>query len=190
VNPPIRILFDENFGEPLVTALAKFLAWHDQAPEISHLFEFANSSETDEVWIPRIAKDGWTLITTDRGKQSGGKKLPQLCCAYGVTHILLSHTLHNSKQFEKVRAVLCVWPKIIAAATGPKGARYMLRFDGPQHRPILIQCDIPAAHMPRSVPLPFSTGRKQSKYYAPRKRRQKNRDVPGQTKIDFNGHGG
>jgi len=188
VNEPIRILFDENFGEPLVSALADFLAWYHEPLEVRHLFQFAEESETDDVWIPRIAPAGWTVITTDRAKQSGARKLPQLCCEYGVTHILISQSIHNSKQFEKVRAVVAMWPEIVAASLGPKGRRFSLRYDGPHRHVVLVECALPQSRGTRISVMPFSTRRKRSGGHAGRKRKVRP-DVPGQLKMPWNHNG-
>jgi hypothetical protein len=137
LSDPIRILFDENFGKPVV---AKFLDWYEEEKvEIAHIFQFAKSGETDDVWIPRLATGGWLLITTDRAKRCGGPKLPDLCRDHGVSHVLVGATIQKAKQFERVRAILAVWPRVILAAKYPtKGTRFSLRYDS-EKRVILIQ---------------------------------------------------
>ena len=139
VNDPIKILFDENFGKPLVLALARFLDWYDEPVEITHLFQFANASEKDEVWIPRISAGGWLLITADKGKRCGGRKLPEVCRDHGVSHVLLSTAIHKAKQFEKARAIVAVWPRIVQAARWTRGTRYSLRYEGADKRVNLVE---------------------------------------------------
>jgi hypothetical protein len=184
VSEPIRILFDENFGEPLVSALARFLAFDSEPKELRHLFKFAKESEADDIWVPKIAPGGWTVITTDRGKKSATKKLPQICCENGVTHVLVSASIHQAKQFEKARAVVAVWPEIVAATRGDKGRRFSLRYNGPRHRVILVECPTPAVHAPTRIVLPFS--RSQRKRGRRSGRRRQPRDDPKQMKMFWN----
>lgn len=140
MNDPIKFLFDENFGEPLVSALAGFLTWYKEHPvEIRHLFRFAKSGEKDEVWVPRIASGGWVVVSTDKGRRCGGKKLAEVCRAYKVTHVLLSTGIQKSKHFEKVRAVLAVWPRMILAAQHEKGTTFSLRYEGVEKRVVLVE---------------------------------------------------
>ncbi len=75
-----------------------------------------------------MSSGGWLVITCDRGKTSG-PKLPQLCRAAGLTHILVSGTLHGKPQFEKARAVLVVWHDLVTADAESKGARFSLRYN-------------------------------------------------------------
>jgi hypothetical protein len=140
VNDPIRILFDENFGEPLVTALAAILAWHETRVKVCHLFQVAKSGEKDDVFIPRIAAEGWILVSMDRGKRHGGGRLPKICRDFHVTHILLSASLHKQKQFEKIRAVVALWPRIIETAKCVKGTAFSLRYQGRAKYLALVEC--------------------------------------------------
>ncbi len=133
VNPrDARILFDECLPRPFVTRLVEFLRpTEGEGPILSHLFDIAPPGTFDEVWIPRIKDEGWTVISADGGRRPNkgrGKKLPQLCVDHGITLILLSPTVHNRKAFDKTRTILSVWDQIVAIAADPsrRGHRYML----------------------------------------------------------------
>lgn len=133
----LKLLFDENFGQPLVHALANLLAFYESPLQVEHLIHYVGRhGERDDVWIPLLAKEGWIVITADLGR-CGGLKLPRICAAEKVTHVLLSGSLHQRKQFEKARAILVVWPELIDAATEPKGTRFKLQL-GPTH-PVLVK---------------------------------------------------
>jgi hypothetical protein len=123
----MKLLFDENFGRPLLEALKTLVAFSRERPEVRHILELQRAGAKDSEWVPLLATDGWIVLTCDRGK-SAGPKLPQLCRVYGITHVLISGALHNSPQFEKARAVLAVWPELLALADEPKGERYSLRY--------------------------------------------------------------
>lgn len=152
MNPPptLKLLFDENFGRPLVQALAGLLAFHPDKPEVKHVLDFYAAGESDDVWIPQIAKGGWIVVSGDRAKQYGGPKLPLVCAACGVTHVLIGGALHHWKQFDKARAVLAVWPDLALLPAAPPGTRYDLRLT-PTLNPTLV----PHKPGPKRPPPPY-----------------------------------
>jgi hypothetical protein len=83
----------------------------------------------DETWIPDMAQEGWIVLTADRGKGGRGKgeKLPVLCRAFGMTHILMSGSLHRRTSIQKVTAILEVWDNINELPEQPKGSAWSLR---------------------------------------------------------------
>ncbi|MBS0657720.1 MAG: hypothetical protein JSR82_05660 [Verrucomicrobia bacterium] len=135
----MKLLFDENFGRPLVGALAEVVKFSREPHELRHIGELRTLGGPDDEWIPQIAGGDWLVVSGDRGKQ-GGPKLPRLCLEAGVTHVLVSGRMHNSPQFEKARAVLSVWPELMKAAEGPRGERYSLRYQL-DLRPILVHLE-------------------------------------------------
>jgi hypothetical protein len=112
--------------------LAEFVKPNEgEGPIISHLLDLAPPGTFDEVWIPRIKDEGWTVISADGGRTPNkrrGKKLPRLCAENGITLILLSPAVHNRKAFDKTRTILSVWDQIVEIAVDPslRGKRYML----------------------------------------------------------------
>lgn len=126
-----RLLFDECLPKPVVTRLVEFVKSKEyEGLIIKHLFELAPSGTFDEVWIPQIKDEGWTVISADGGRtpnKKRGKKLPQLCIEYGITLIILSPAVHNRKSFDKARTIISVWDQILIATDPSKrGKRYML----------------------------------------------------------------
>lgn len=124
----MKVLVDENIGMPLVKALSKILLFHSSKPSFKSLLEFFAVGTLDPDWIKEISNDGWIVITSDRGSKSGGNKLPILCKQHKVTHILISGKLHNSPQFEKIKAIINCWDDIVVTNKAPKGSRYTLRY--------------------------------------------------------------
>jgi hypothetical protein len=106
-----RFLFDECIGKPLMLELQSMVA---PDSEFRHIVDTFRAGEKDEIWIPRLGAEGdWIVITADAGTHSKrGRKLPQLCREYSVTHVVLSRTLHQRTVLEKVAALACIWPKI------------------------------------------------------------------------------
>lgn len=134
----MKLLFDENFGLPLVKALRGLIAFSRELTEAQHIIELQHSGAKDAEWIPKIAAGGWIVLTADRGR-SAGAKLPQLCRAAGITHVLVSGSLHNRPQFEKARAVLVVWPQLAAMAAEPPGGSFSLRYSHALHPVLLLR---------------------------------------------------
>lgn len=129
------LLFDENFGRPIVRALAELFSFHRPRPRVAHLLErFADEGDKDEDWIPKCAREDWIVISADAGKR-GRSKLPRICREFGVRHVLLVGQLVHRQQFEKVRAVLVVWPELFMITERPRGSRFKVKLAA--GRPIL-----------------------------------------------------
>ena len=122
-----NLLFDENFGKPIVEALARLMAFHPDRPRVEHLINFERrEGAKDEEWIPKAAEGDWVIVTCDRGAH-GASKLPRICRQYKVTHVLLVGRLVHRQQFERIRAILVVWPGLIMATDKPPGSRFKLK---------------------------------------------------------------
>jgi hypothetical protein len=138
----MKLLFDENFGRPMVEALKQVVAFSRDPVEVRHIIELRHGGRGDNEWVPEVAGNDWLVLTCDRGKRAG-PKLPQLCREAGLTHVLISGSLHNSPQFEKARAVLVVWPALVEAASATAGTRFSLRYSHSRH-PSLVKTDTSA----------------------------------------------
>lgn len=134
----MKMLFDENFGLPLVKAMKGVIAFSRDPVEVRHISELRHSGRRDEEWVPEVAANGWLVLSADRGRRSAGPKLPSLCRAHAITHALVSGGLHAAPQFEKARAVLAVWPGLLAAFTAPAGTRFSLRYSH-ERTPVLVR---------------------------------------------------
>jgi len=104
-----KLLFDECIGKPHIDCLKDFVAIDgDDTPEIKHILEDQGQGVWDDEWIPRIADEGWIIISQDRGKKgrSKGAPLPELCLSFGITHVLLSRRVTTRKSFDKMLTIL------------------------------------------------------------------------------------
>jgi hypothetical protein len=127
VKTPLRFLFDECIGKPVMEALRARL---QTDVEFVHLIDLFRAGEGDDVWLPRVAGEGgWIVITADGAKQSGkGPKLPELCRANEVTHVLLSTKFHTKTADEKVEGLVSLWEQLLAVGNAQPGTRYHIRF--------------------------------------------------------------
>lgn len=144
-NQPVKLLLDECLGRPLVLDINKMLSWDTPPPIIHHLTNYFKPGELDPDWIPKIANEEWIILTGDRGKK-GKDKLPSICLAYKVTHILMGSSVMKMKQYQKANAIISIWEKIKECADAPKGSRFiMCSING---RTILKQVILPTIALP------------------------------------------
>jgi hypothetical protein len=128
VNDKFKLLLDECVGKTIVPALRAMIAPTSEEAEIAHILDFQPQGVTDEQWVPRIAEEKWIVLTGDRAKQSSkGGKLPILCRAFCVTHVMLSASIHKMKTFDKERMILNVWHDLRALVEVPRGSGYSLQ---------------------------------------------------------------
>jgi hypothetical protein len=98
--------------------------------EFKHIKDYYKEGIKDNDWIPQLGKEGgWIVISGDRAKRANkGGKLPELCKQHGITHVLLSSTLHQKKAHEKLAALALIWNEIAALHEVPLGTRFILRY--------------------------------------------------------------
>lgn len=124
----LRLLFDDCLSKHAIAALLRLAEFSRSPVEVAHLATINLEGCCDDDWVPRIAHEGYVVISTDRGKKiSRGAKLPILCRRHKVTHVLLTGAVHQLNQFDKLRAIFCVWPLIVSAAESPRGSGYLLK---------------------------------------------------------------
>jgi hypothetical protein len=102
------------------------LAWDTPTPNIRHLLDFFTAGTSDAVWVPKIASEGWVVLTADRGKSSSKNKLPGICEQFKVTHILMGSSILHLKQNQKAHAIISVWEEIKKCNEAPKGSRFIM----------------------------------------------------------------
>lgn len=126
-----KFLFDENTGAPFVEALRRMVVLDKRhSVDIEHTNALFGRGAKDPEWIPKVVSGEWIVISEDRGKNSHrGDKLPVICMEHKVTHVLvLPSLLRNGGQFEKMRALLAVWPALLDLRNARRGSRYKLRY--------------------------------------------------------------
>jgi PIN like domain len=127
VSHPLKLLFDECVGKPVVDSLAALVSYTEPPPLVGHILDFVRQGTPDDVWIPRIAAEEWIIVSGDSGKRRRERKLPFVCKKYGVTHVLFSGKLHQWSSVRKVQAIMQVWDQIVELPSKPKGSGWSLR---------------------------------------------------------------
>ncbi len=131
MNEAFKLLLDECIGKQIASALRAFLAPTEESAVIKHLLELHKPGTLDDVWLPEAAKDGWIILTGDRGKRaSKGSKLPRLCRLLGITHVMLSASIHRMTTLDKQRMIISAWHDLRKLADAPRGSGYQLQKAG------------------------------------------------------------
>ncbi len=129
MSAKFKLLLDENIGKPIGSVMATLLNFHPDPPEIGFVVD-RFGGEKDLVWVPKIAAEGWVVLSTDRSKQCGGSKLHHVCEEHKVTHILMSKALHDMKQFYKVATILTLWDELVTTISqATPGCRFNLKLE-------------------------------------------------------------
>lgn len=116
------------FGRVAVDKLIEFLGSGSDNVDFAHLSDFQLQEALDDDWVPQFVEEGWIVISADQGKRpSKGSKLPLLCRRYGVTHVLLSGSVHDLRTFDKARAIAAVWPSLLTLSNAPKGSCHKIQ---------------------------------------------------------------
>lgn len=128
----MKLLLDENLSRPATEALRNLISRTREPVEIKHLLDLCPSGILDLNWLPQFQDqiEPWLIITADSGKRCGGDRLPQICGELGIRHVLLSGKLHQRRQFDKIRAVITVWPALKEAHSSAAGSRFKLQQAG------------------------------------------------------------
>ena len=129
MTQPIRFLFDECISRPVVEAqVAQSLALYGAQATVAHFLSKYPCGVKDPAWIPEIAQEGgWVIVSMDRGKHSKkSERLPVICRAFRVTHVMLSSGLEKRSMYYRATAIEACWSDLIAAADAPPGAGYVL----------------------------------------------------------------
>ena len=102
--------------------------------EMVHLLDRMNSGVGDDIWASNFAHASppFLVITGDRGvhTKTGDPRLPQILPALGISGVFLSGKIQNAKAFDKIRALLYVWPQLEEIWARPSGERHKLLISG------------------------------------------------------------
>jgi hypothetical protein len=127
-------LVDECIGKMTVRALAALVKYHKQPVEVKALLDLIDGQQgiKDPEWVPRAKAEGWYVITSDTGQSNDGAPLHILLPLYGVSAAYMTPTLQSKRDgFEKIGAIVTLWPRIIrAATTSEPGTRHRIRASG------------------------------------------------------------
>jgi hypothetical protein len=181
-NPVPKFLFDEcALGTPAFDALANLLRFAEPESNavLEHKLRFHDEGPGvwDEIWIPRAGQEGWIVISADRGKKGGkrkGEKLPRVCVAHRVTHVLMSSGVKSQKQFDQLLIILSVWYHLLETAAASPGTCFSLE---PLERGRgILRVKNAAVPVPESSPEPSRPTKAKPKQQSKARRKSKKKD--------------
>ncbi|HEX4607852.1 MAG TPA: hypothetical protein VH092_06585, partial [Urbifossiella sp.] len=152
VNATVRYLFDECIGWPVAEEISRLSG---SKATFAHIVQYFGAEGTpDRVWVPQLAAEkSWVVITSDGGKQSRkGDKLPAICLAHDLTHVVLAPSLHALGTKDKVAALLSLWSEIEMVGSNPLYCRYSLRVKDQRGSRATLSFQLKPVGEPRPIP--------------------------------------
>lgn len=147
----MRIVFYATMGENIARSLREIFQFH-RNPRVlmQHVYDIFDRDVQDAEWIPGLIGTDVLIISGDRGR-GAPPRLPQLCREANRTHILFSSSMHKcALQFQQIRSIVVLWPKIIEASKSPPGSRYQIQsLDGSYQYFALVKKDSSWTATPR-----------------------------------------
>ncbi|MBT5709391.1 MAG: hypothetical protein HOI66_23965 [Verrucomicrobia bacterium] len=120
--PPLKLLFDECCSKRLARVLMDVYLEDCPKLETKHLTDELEAGTEDQVWVKNLSeKDGWIVVSADRGKDPKKAKLPHLCIANKTTSVLFTSYLHTKTFFYQKHALLSVFPDLLLLPQVKKG---------------------------------------------------------------------
>lgn len=125
----MKLFFDQCLSKRLPIHIAQIYSEDHPDLQTKHLSECYAPNTPDDKWIAILEKEkDWIVITADDGSGSKKPKLPIICAQLGVTHIVMTPTLHQSPFKEHKQAILCLSPQIRVVPRLPKGTKVSMQY--------------------------------------------------------------
>lgn len=122
---PLKLFLDECLSSDIVQSLRGFLCSDYPNLEIDHLADYFSRGEGDDVWIPKLQRDhDWIVVTKDDGRDPKKPKLPDICRALGITHVVISESIVTNTELK--HALVTVMPQLLQCTRVPKGTQVRL----------------------------------------------------------------
>lgn len=126
----MKLLLDECIARRLTDVLRAVLALSSDPFEVVHIHEFEGGGTADEVWAQRAAREGWFVITKDRGRKGAGPPLQIILPALGVNAAYLHRKLGTRSALEQTRSIITTLPALERAARAAPGSRALIVIQG------------------------------------------------------------
>lgn len=148
----LKIIFDNTSSPRLARDLAGFYDYDFPNLEVVHLRDKFKPNAKDPEWLESIRSEGgWIVISGDRGKMCAVDRLPIICQALKITHVLTSATIQSNGYPATKQAIASTWREIVALASYPAGTKGVLRYHSDRNqkvRPVLFVDGAPLLRIP------------------------------------------
>lgn len=123
----MKLLIDECIGREIYEQFCIHLDTASSPIGHAHILDFNRKQGIgDEIWVPRAAAEGWTVITGDAGASKLGAPLQIIMPQFGVTGIYFSGKLQQKRGAVKLQALVAVLGQLATVAAAAKGERFRL----------------------------------------------------------------
>lgn len=127
----LKIIFDNTSSPRLPEDLAGFYDYDFPKLQVIHLRDKFAPNSKDPVWLKVIQEEGgWIVITADRGSTCATERLPIICKALKITHVLISAKIHSRGYAATKQAIAEVWKGIVVLSGFPEGTKAKLQYRG------------------------------------------------------------
>lgn len=124
---PLRLFLDECCSFRLVQDLKSFFAIDYPDTEIIHLAKSFSRGTDDAVWLSQLGPE-WIVVTKDVGR-AAGSKLPVICRAKAITHVVFTAAVINAGYSAQKAALASCWEQLFLLRQLPGGTCVKLGFE-------------------------------------------------------------
>lgn len=124
-----KLLCDENVPYKVVGTLACLIEPLKLQVELRHLKDVVGLGQKDEVWLPKVKNEGWTVLTGDSGRCGfkKGQPLPKICVECGISLVVMSPKVHELPMEKKILVIISVFPEIVRIASAVTCSHWKLQ---------------------------------------------------------------
>ncbi len=123
----LRLFLDECCSSRLVEDLRGFFAIDYPDTEIIHLAKSFPRGTDDSVWLSQLDPE-WIVVTKDVGR-AANSKLPVICKARGITHVVFTAAVINAGYSAQKAALAACWEQLFLLRKLPGGTAVKLGFE-------------------------------------------------------------
>ena len=127
---PLKLYFDNCCSDRLPVELRLIYSPAHPTLETRHLKQDELPSTADRDWLGKIQRQGWVVITCDRGQDRKTYPLPLACKELGITHVAFSPKLLTKGFQAQKHALMAVWDELFLLDRYPAGTQVRLGEDG------------------------------------------------------------
>ncbi len=123
---PLKLYFDACCSKQLPPELLAFFGPDYPTFQAAHVLDHHGQQTDDSDWLSPLREQSWLPVTSDHGENRKKERLPLICQAWGIRHIVMTATLIRKGPTVQKRAIVAVWDGIFQLDRYPPGTQVML----------------------------------------------------------------
>jgi hypothetical protein len=112
VIEPLKLYFDACCSKTLPPELLAFFRPNYPTLQTAHVLDHHKQDTGDSDWLSPLRDKSWIPITSDRGEDRKKERLPVICMAWGITHVVITATLIRKGPTAQKQAIVAVWSEL------------------------------------------------------------------------------